>query len=388
MHLHEKKIYLDNMSSTKVDETVITAMNDCMKSMAGICNPSTSHPINYEARKVIYEAESNLRKLINANFGNLIWTSGATESVNLALMSLLSFKNSGSHIITTEIEHSSTLKCCQHLEKKGFNITYLKPSSTGMFSISDFYNACNNSTVLISISHINSEIGTVTELTELIKFTKEKGILLHLDAAQSLGKISIDLAAHPIDLISFSAHKIHGPKGCGALYYSDKMRLTPIFFGGEQQNYRPGTLATPLIIGFGQACLNAGKLENINKQEYCLKLRNDLWEQITKNLDNIKLNGPPLQSRADNNLNFCVAGVNGDTLHYELGKKLIVSHGSACSASSESASHVLSALGLLPHEAFSSVRIGLSKFTTKKDIDLASEHIIATIKKIRKHGLK
>jgi cysteine desulfurase len=380
----QKPIYLDYAATTPIDPRVATKMMDCLSQDGCFGNAaSVTHVYGREAKNRIETAREQIAQLINAHPKEIIFTSGATESNNLALKGIAQFyRYKGNHIITCKTEHKSILDTCHQLQKQGLLITYLDPEPNGLIDLEKLQSAITPQTLLISIMHVNNEFGTIQDIANIGALCKSQNIFFHVDATQSVGKVPIDLQKMSIDLMSFSAHKIYGPKGIGALYVRSKpkIRLTPLLHGGNQeQGYRSGTLPTHQIVGMGEACAIATEAMSteIPKQH---QLRNKLWEHI-KQLPQVYLNGCAT-NRVSNNLNISVAGVDGEALIHHL-TDIAVSTGSACNSITIEPSYALRALGIPAELAHSSLRISLGRFTTESEIEYAGQHIIETINKLR-----
>ena len=378
-----EKIYLDNNSTTKIDAEVLDSMLPFFVTKYG--NPSSnSHIFGWEAKAAIDLAREQVAKLINANSDEIIFTSGATESNNLAIYGYcLKNQLENSNIITSSIEHLAVLDVFKKIDfDKKSKAIFIKPNQNGIINISELKKAITNRTTLISVMHANNEIGTIQPIKEIGKLCLDKNIIFHVDAAQSLGKIKIDVLEMNIDLLSISSHKIYGPKGIGALYIKDKTKKIElnafIVGGGQEKNYRSGTLATPLIVGFGRACqicLKNMKDENQRIQ----KMRNRLAKSILTFYPDTKINGS-LERRIPGNINFTFPFLHGVSI-IPLIPNLAVSNGSACSSSDPSPSHVLSQIGISKKNANSSLRIGIGRFNKEKDIDIAIESIKNALRK-------
>ena len=378
-----EKIYLDNNSTTKIDAEVLDSMLPFFVTKYG--NPSSnSHIFGWEAKAAIDLAREQVAKLINANSDEIIFTSGATESNNLAIYGYcLKNQLENSNIITSSIEHLAVLDVFKKIDfDKKSKAIFIKPNQNGIINISELRKAITNRTTLISVMHANNEIGTIQPIKEIGQLCLEKNIIFHVDAAQSLGKIKIDVLEMNIDLLSISSHKIYGPKGIGALYIKDKTKKIElnalIVGGGQEKNYRSGTLATPLIVGFGRACqicLKNMKDENQRIQ----KMRNRLAKSILTFYPDTKINGS-LERRIPGNINFTFPFLHGVSI-IPLIPNLAVSNGSACSSSDPSPSHVLSQIGISKKNANSSLRIGIGRFNKEKDIDIAIESIKNALRK-------
>ena len=374
-----KKIYLDNNSTTKVDPKVLKVMLPYFNEKYGNAS-SQSHSFGWESRAAIDIAREQIANLINSNNDEIIFTSGATESNNLAIDGFL--KNNyieKSNIITSTIEHKAVLDVLKKNEKEGKKILYIRPNSDGVLDIKKVKARIDNNTILISIMHANNEIGTIQPIKEIGDLCIKNNIIFHVDAAQSLGKINIDVKAMNIDLLSMSSHKIYGPKGVGALYVKNKQKLNPIIIGGGQENnLRSGTLPTPLIAGFGKACEIA-----LNNMDSDYKIINDLSKILIKNIlteyPDTKLNGS-IENRIPRNINFSFPLLNGKSIINSM-PQIAVSSGSACTSSVPKPSHVLKELGINKLDSNTSIRIGIGRFNNKSDIKIASETIINAIRK-------
>ena len=376
------KIYLDNNSTTQIDSEVLESMLPYFNEKYG--NPSSqSHAFGWEARAAIDIAREQIADLINAEIDEIIFTSGATESNNLAINGFfVSNQSQNSNIITSSIEHKAVLDVCKQIQSKRNNIIYIKPDYDGIIDVQKIKDAINKNTILVSIMHANNEIGTIQPIKEIGLICKKNDIIFHVDAAQSLGKIAIDVKDMEIDMLSISSHKIYGPKGVGALYIKNKkskIKLNPIIVGGEQENnLRSGTLPAPLIVGFGKACEIALKrIDSDNKRikQLCDKLINTVLSEYP----DTKLNGSK-RNRIPGNINLSFPFLNGMSIINSM-PQIAVSSGSACTSSSPSPSYVLKELGISKLDSNTSIRIGVGRFNTNKDIEIASEAIINAIRK-------
>lgn len=377
-------IYLDYMATTPVDPRVIAKMQHCLSKEGYFGNAaSVTHQFGWWAKELIEQARCDIAEVLNADAQEIIWTSGATESNNLALKGAVQFyQRKGKHIITSSIEHKSVLDVCQFLESHGFEITYLNPQANGLIDPQEVRKNIRSDTLLVSIMHVNNEIGVIQDIQAIAEIVKQQGVLFHVDAAQSLGKLAIDLQKLPVDLMSFSAHKIYGPKGIGALYVRrrPRVRLQPLFHGGGQEfGLRSGTLPTHQIIGFATACEIA--IEEMAQENLRLrKLRDKLWEEISQ-LDEVYLNGDDEQ-RVVNNLNVSFNYVEGESLLLML-RDIAVSSGSACTSATIEPSHVLRAIGRKDELAHSTIRFSLGRFTTEQEIAYTTQHIKEAVTKLR-----
>ena len=372
-----KTIYLDNASTTPTDKRVTQAMNPYSEEKYG--NPSSQHLKGREARKAIEEARKTIAKSIGAEAEEIIFTSGGTESNNLALKGLF-FQNKNPHIITTKIEHDSVLNACKWLEKQGAEITYLDVDEKGIVNLKDLEKSIKENTLLVSIIHANNEIGTIQNLEEIGKICKEKKVYFHTDACQSYTKTKLNVKQQNIDLATLNAHKIHGPKGIGALYLRKDIKITPLFHGGgHERNIRSGTENVAEIVGFAKS-VEISSEKDIKKMK---KLRDKLIQGII-NINNTKLNGPS-HNRLCNNVNICFNNVEGESIAGYLEEEgIYCSTGSACSSNTLQASHVLKAIGRTILEANSSIRITLSRETTEQEINKLLKILPGIINKLRK----
>jgi cysteine desulfurase len=348
---------------------------------------SRNHPFGWEAEEAVDSAREQIAKLIGAKGKEVIFTSGATESDNLAIKGVVEFyKEKGSHVITCVTEHKAVLDTCKALERAGkATTTYLPVDQYGMVNPDDVRNAITDKTVLISIMYANNEIGTIHPIREIGKIAKEKGILFHSDATQGVGKIPVNVDQDGIDLLSMTGHKIYGPKGCGALYVRSKgprVRLTPqMDGGGHERGMRSGTLNVPGIVGFGKACELCGQ-EMENEAAKLITLRTRLHEGLTKELDDVYLNGHPTQ-RLPGNLNVSFSYVEGESFLMGLNKEIALSSGSACTSATLEPSYVLKALGVGEDLAHTSIRFGLGRFNTEADVDYAIRRVVEVTKRLR-----
>jgi len=363
-------IYLDYASTTPVDPRVASKMMEFLTPDGEFGNPaSRSHRFGWKADEAVEEARSHVANLVNCDPREIVWTSGATEADNLAIKGVARFyKSKGNHIITSKIEHKAVLDPCRQLEREGFEITYLDPDENGIINPSDIKEAIKDTTVLISIMHINNELGSVNDISEIGQIARDNGSFFHVDAAQSTGKIEIDLEKMPIDLMSFSAHKTYGPKGIGALYVRRKPRVrleALIHGGGHERGMRSGTLATHQIVGMGEAFRIANeemKQDNVKISKFHEKFLNKV-----KEIDHVYLNGD-IKNKVPNILNVSFNFVEGESLIMGL-KDIAVSSGSACTSASLEPSYVLRALGRKDELAHSSIRFSFGRFTNDDDVE-------------------
>lgn len=379
----DRPIYLDYQSTTPCDPRVVEAMLPYFTEEFG--NPhSRNHAFGWRAEDAVEAARIKIANLIKADPKALIFTSGATESNNLAIKGVAHFyKEKKDHIITCATEHKCVLNSCRHLEQEGFRITYLPVNSNGIIDLNHLREAITEKTVLVSIMAVNNEIGVIQPLSEIGKICRERKVFFHTDAAQAVGKIPMDVDAMNIDLLSISAHKLYGPKGVGALYVRRKPRVRLLTFingGGQERGMRPGTLSPPLCVGFGEACSIAA--EEMASEHTRLKvLRDRFYHAIKAELEEVYLNGD-LEQRIPGNLNLSFAHVEGEGLMMGI-KGLAVSSGSACTSASLEPSYVLRALGVEEEMAHTSLRLGFGRFTTTEEIDAAAQKIIKEVNRLR-----
>lgn len=377
-------IYLDYSATTPVDERVAQAMMDCLTKEGNFGNPaSRSHVFGWDADKAVEEARNNVAALINANPKEVVWTSGATESNNLAIKGAAHFyQKNGKHIITCKTEHKAVLDTCRQLEREGFEVTYLEPRDNGLIDLEVLKAAIREDTVLVSIMHVNNEIGVIQDIKAIGELTRERKIILHVDAAQSPGKVAVDVEDMNVDLMSLSAHKVYGPKGIGALYVRRKPRIrieAQIHGGGHERGMRSGTLPTHQIVGMGEA-FRIAKEEMASDNERILMLRNRLLNGL-KDMEEIYINGD-LEQRIPGNLNVSFNYVEGESLIMAL-KDIAVSSGSACTSASLEPSYVLRAIGRDDELAHSSLRFTIGRFTTVEEVDFAVDLIRNAVIKLR-----
>ncbi|WP_410522113.1 IscS subfamily cysteine desulfurase [Neoehrlichia mikurensis] len=376
-------IFFDYQSTTKTDNRVIDAMLPYFKQFS---NPhSRSHCFGWKAEAAVENARMQISDLINAEAKEIIFTSGATESNNLAIKGIAHFyKNKGNHIITARTEHKCVLDSCRHLETEGFQVTYLDVQKNGILDLNTLKNAINDKTILVSIMMVNNEIGVIQPIKEIGAICRQNGIFFHTDAAQAFGKIPIDVNDMNIDLLSISGHKIYGPMGIGALYIrkrQPRVRIVPIISGGGQERgMRSGTVPTPLAVGLGEAAKIAQK-EMKEEGIRLKKLRDMLYNKIIENIPYVVLNGD-YDQRIPGNLNLSFPYVEGESIIMAI-NDLAVSSGSACTSSSLEASYVLRALNIEQDLEHSSIRFGIGRFTTEEEIMYAADLIIKSIQKLR-----
>ncbi|NJI08083.1 IscS subfamily cysteine desulfurase [Aeromonas veronii] len=377
-------IYLDYSATCPVDPRVAEKMMQCLTMDGLFGNPaSRSHRFGWQAEEAVDLARNQVADLIGADPREIVFTSGATESNNLAIKGVAHFYASkGKHIITSKTEHKAVLDTCRQLEREGFEVTYLEPMLNGLFTIEMIENAMRDDTILVSIMHVNNEIGVVQNIAAIGELCRSRKILLHVDAVQSVGKIPVDVEALKVDLLSVSAHKVYGPKGIGALFVRRKPRVrleAQMHGGGHERGMRSGTLPTHQIVGMGEA-FRIAKEEMVSEGERILALRQRLWNGI-KDIEAVYINGD-LDQRVPGNLNVSFAYVEGESLIMAL-KDLAVSSGSACTSASLEPSYVLRALGLNDELAHSSIRFSMGRFTTEEEIDYAVKLIRDSIGRLR-----
>ena len=379
------KIYMDGAATMPTDPDVIESMIACLNNKELLANPSSVHISGRDAMQKIEKARDQISKLINANKEDLIFTSGATESNNIAIIGSAKFRaDHGQHLITMTTEHKAVSGPFDYLEKEGFEVTRLRPSSDGLLDIKKLKKAIREDTQLVSIMHINNEIGAIQNISEIASICNDQDVLFHCDAAQSVGKISLDLKELPIDLLSISAHKFYGPQGIGALFIREahKVKLLPITHGGEQEMWvRPGTLPLHQIIGFGVAAKLA--MTRMREDQLLMKDLSGYFFEKIRVLPDIFLNGPN-KSRYPGIINIRAPRVNGESLLLLL-EPLCVAQGSACNSKNSEPSLVLRELGLNDHEIQSSVRFSFTRNTTRDDVDFAVEKYISAVNQLRKN---
>jgi cysteine desulfurase len=377
-------IYLDNHATTPVDPRVLDEMLPYFTQNFGNA-ASRNHAFGWIAEEAVEKARAQVAELIGAQPKEIIFTSGATESDNLAIIGVAEmYSEKGKHIITSSIEHKAVLDTCKYLETKGYEITYLPVDKYGLVNPDDVLKAIRPDTILISIMFANNEIGTIEPIEEIGKIAKEKKVLFHSDAVQAAGKVEIDVEKMGLDLVSLSAHKMYGPKGIGALYIRRKnprVRIAEqIHGGGHERGMRSGTLNVPNIVGFGKAC-EIAKKEMHSENERVKNLRDKMQNEIMKAIPYVYLNGHPTK-RLPNNLNLSFAYIEGESMIMGM-KELAVSSGSACTSASLEPSYVLKAIGVSEDLAHTSIRFGLGRFNTEEEIDFAIKKVIETANRLR-----
>ncbi|MFT6463722.1 IscS subfamily cysteine desulfurase [Halopseudomonas sp.] len=377
-------IYLDYAATTPVDPKVAEKMVACLTLDGNFANPaSRSHVYGWRAEEAVENARRQVADLVGADPREIIWTSGATESDNLAIKGVAHARaDRGRHIVTSQIEHKAVLDSCHQLEREGFEVTYLKPGADGLITPEQLRAELREDTVLVSLMHVNNEVGTINDIAALGAVAHAGGALMHVDAAQSTGKLPIDLRSLPVDLMSFCAHKTYGPKGIGALFVrrDPQLKLEALIHGGgHERGMRSGTLATHQIVGMGESFALAAQLMEADNQRIA-QLRDRLLAGLAE-LPGVSLNGSAEQ-RVPHNLNLAFAGVDGELLLLAL-KDLAVSSGSACNSASVEPSFVLRAMGVPDPLAHSSLRLSLGRFTTQEDIDQAATMLCQVVARLR-----
>ncbi|HAT6945934.1 TPA: IscS subfamily cysteine desulfurase [Legionella pneumophila] len=378
-----KPIYFDYMATTPVDPRVVEQMIKYLGPEGDFGNPaSVTHEYGRIASMAVEQARSQIAETINASPQEIVFTSGATEADNLAILGAARFyKNKGMHLVTMSTEHKAVLDSFHQLEKEGFQVTYLNPESDGLLSLEKLELALRSDTILVSVMHVNNEIGVIQDIASIGELLRNKGIIFHVDAAQSAGKLPIDLSQLSVDLMSFSAHKNYGPKGVGALYvrHKPRIRLQALSYGGGHEGgLRSGTLPTHQIVGMGEAFVIA-EAERSTEQTRILSFRKQLWEGI-QHLPAVRLNGHA-DRRIAGNLNVSFVGLNGDSLLFAL-NELAVSTTSACSSASIQPSYVLRAIGLTDTEAQSAIRLSIGRFTSAEQIKKAIDIICTQVSRL------
>ena len=378
----KRPVYLDYSATTPVDPRVVEKMVPWLYENFG--NPaSRSHAYGWDAEEAVEQARAEVAALINADPREIIWTSGATESDNLAIKGAAQFYASrGKHIITVKTEHKAVLDPCRDLERQGFKVTYLDVQDNGLLDIEAFKKALRPDTILASVMHVNNEIGVIQDIAAIGEICRDKGVIFHVDATQAAGKVEIDMQALKVDLASFSAHKVYGPKGIGALYVRRKPRVrleAQMHGGGHERGFRSGTLATHQIVGMGEA-FRLARLEMAAENERIRALRDRLYQGLSQ-IEEVYVNGDMTQ-RIPHNLNISFNYVEGESLIMAI-KELAVSSGSACTSASLEPSYVLRALGRNDELAHSSIRFTLGRFTTEQEIDFAIKLVVDRVAKLR-----
>lgn len=376
-------VYLDYAASTPVDPRVIETMAGLLSRDGDFANPSSNHAAGRRSREHIERAGNQLAALLNCCSRDLVWTSGATESDNLAIAGAARFRaDRGKHLVTMSTEHKAVTDVFHALAKQGFDVTWLNPLQNGVLDLAELQDAIRDDTQLVSIMHVNNETGVIQDIEGIGEICRDRDVLFHIDAAQSVGKLPLDLAALPVDLMSMTAHKFYGPKGIGALYIADRpgCHVEPLIFGGGQQRgLRPGTLPAQLIAGIGQAA-EIAREEMTASLGHLHALRDRMWEGI-RNVPGILRNGDAASSFAGH-LNVSIDDVEGESLLLAL-EPLCVATGSACNSTNQEPSYVLRALGRSDRLAQSAIRFSFGRPTTADDVDLAAERYRSAVSRLR-----
>ncbi|WP_339514735.1 IscS subfamily cysteine desulfurase [Pseudomonas sp. RL_15y_Pfl2_60] len=377
-------IYLDYSATTPVDPRVAQKMVECLTAEGNFGNPaSRSHFFGWKAEEAVENARRQVAELVGADPREIVWTSGATESDNLAIKGVADFyKSKGKHLVTSKIEHKAVLDTMRQLEREGFEVTYIEPGEDGLITPAMVEAALREDTILVSIMHVNNEIGTVNDIAAIGELTRSRGVIFHVDAAQSTGKVEINLESLKVDLMSFSAHKTYGPKGVGALYVRRKPRIrleAQTHGGGHERGMRSGTLATHQCVGMGEA-FRIAKEEMAAENQRLLALRDRFYSHL-EDMEELYINGSMI-ARVPHNLNLSFNYVEGESLIMAL-KDLAVSSGSACTSASLEPSYVLRALGRNDELAHSSIRFTFGRFSTEEEIDYAAAKVRDAVTKLR-----
>jgi cysteine desulfurase len=376
-------IYLDNHATTPLDPRVLEAMLPYFTGKFGNA-ASNSHSYGWEAQSAVAEARVHIARLIGASAGEIVFTSGATESDNLAIMGVAqACRARGDHIVTAITEHKAVLDTCKHLEKSGYKVAYLPVESDGRVDLNRLEAALTERTILVSVMAANNEIGVLQPLEEIGKMCRQRGILFHSDAVQALGKVALDVDRMNLDLASLTAHKVYGPKGCGALYVraGKGPGLAPMIHGGgHERGMRSGTLNVPGIVGFGKTC-EIALAEMAEESCRVAGLRNRLRDKLMNELEGVVINGS-MEHRLPGNLNVSFQGVEGETLMTGV-KEIAVSSGSACSSDKVDLSHVLKGLGLSDERITCAIRFGVGRFNTEEEIDYAAARVVEAVRSLR-----
>jgi cysteine desulfurase len=377
-------VYMDNHSTTAVDKRVLDVMIPFFTTVFGNAS-SRNHSFGWDAEEAVEKAREQIAAIMGASAKEIVLTSGATESNNLAIKGAAHFyKEKGNHIITSKIEHKAVIDSCRALEVEGFEVTYLTPNKDGIVTAEMVAEAIRPTTILVSLMAANNEIGTLNPMVEIGKLTRERGILFHTDAVQAVGKIPVDVTAWNVDLLSVTAHKMYGPKGVGALYVRRKprVRLAPqIDGGGHERGMRSGTLNVPGIVGFGAACALAQQLLP-DEMKRLSSLRDRLLHKIQAGVPQVFVNGS-VEHRLPGNLNISFAYIEGESMLMALNKSVAVSSGSACTSASLEPSYVLRALGLGDDLAHSSIRFCLGRFNTEEEVDRIADLVVKSANRLR-----
>lgn len=383
-----KQVYLDYAATTPVDPEVAVKMGECLTFEGNFGNPaSRAHFYGWRAEEAVEEARNQVAVLLSADPREIVWTSGATESNNLAIKGLMEARRpQGGHVVTSVTEHKAVADVCRYLEGKGCEVTWLVPGPDGLIQPEQVAAALREDTALVSLMHVNNEIGVVTDIASIGALCRKNGVIFHVDAAQSAGKLDLDVQRMQVDLLSVSAHKMYGPKGIGALFVrrSSDLKLAPLIHGGgHERGMRSGTLATHQVVGCGEAA-RISQAVMLEEQVRIKALRDRFWSGIQQ-LDEIYLNGA-LEPRVAGNLNVSFAGVDGEQLLLML-RELAVSTGSACTSASLEPSYVLKAIGISDALAHSALRFSFGRFTTDADVDFAIDKVVTTVREMRRQAV-
>lgn len=382
------QVYLDYAATTPVDPQVAQRMSECLTFDGNFGNPaSRSHFFGWRAEEAVEEARNQLAALLGADPREIVWTSGATESNNLAIKGLMEARRpNGGHIITSVTEHKAVVDVCRYLQTQGCEVSWLTPGADGIIRPEDVAAVLRDDTALVSLMHVNNEIGVVADVAAIGAMCRAKGVIFHVDAAQSAGKLDLDVHRMQVDLLSVSAHKMYGPKGIGALFVrrSGDLKLTPLIHGGgHERGMRSGTLATHQIVGLGEAA-RISQSVMLEEQARIKALRDRFWSGL-QDLDEVYLNGA-LEPRVAGNLNVSFGGVDGEQLLLML-RELAVSTGSACASASLEPSYVLKAIGVSDELAHSALRFSFGRFTTDADVDFAIDKVVSTVREMRRQAV-
>lgn len=382
------QVYLDYAATTPVDPQVAQRMSECLTFDGNFGNPaSRSHFFGWRAEEAVEEARNQLAALLGADPREIVWTSGATESNNLAIKGLMEARRpNGGHIITSVTEHKAVVDVCRYLQTQGCEVSWLTPGADGIIRPEDVAAVLRDDTALVSLMHVNNEIGVVADVAAIGAMCRAKGVIFHVDAAQSAGKLGLDVHRMQVDLLSVSAHKMYGPKGIGALFVrrSGDLKLTPLIHGGgHERGMRSGTLATHQIVGLGEAA-RISQSVMLEEQARIKALRDRFWSGL-QDLDEVYVNGA-LEPRVAGNLNVSFGGVDGEQLLLML-RELAVSTGSACASASLEPSYVLKAIGVSDELAHSALRFSFGRFTTDADVDFAIDKVVSTVREMRRQAV-
>ncbi len=377
-----KKVYLDYNATTPIDPRVLESMLPFMKE--GFGNPSSIHSYGMAGRAALDDTREKVAELLGSRPKEIVFTSGGSESNNFAIKSVaFQLRERGKHLVTTTVEHASVLETFRYLESFGFRVTYVSVNKYGLLDLDELKRALTDDTILVSVMFANNETGVIMPMRQIADAVKERGILLHTDAVQAIGKIEINLRDIPIDILSLSAHKIYGPKGAGALFIRSKVKVIPfIHGGGQERGRRSGTENVPGIVGLGRAC-EICRVEDLSQEKGLMDLRDEIHMKVLERIDGVRLNGHP-DKRLSNTLNLSFEDIEGESIVMNLDLEgIAVSTGSACSEGNVEPSHVLLAMGLTKEQALSSVRFCLGRFTEKEDVNRVMDVLPSIVERIR-----